>query len=263
MNLETIQAEVSDLKNRMESVAGCSEVVKEAYSLASTLKDKVSALETELTAKIQTIAELTSAQEAFLTEKEVAAKKKQDEDTEKEEKMKKVESELQQALETISAYKTKEEEMDKKEKKMKRSSALIQAGFDHDTVTATVDKFENLDDEAFAAITSLFAAKKAKDEADEEDMQKEKAGSKKDKAMTEDDEADLKKKSSKEKATTKKTEEDDEEEDKKDKVDASVLETAELTSQFNLGVGGESNSTIETTRAELVEFVSSRLGKKH
>jgi hypothetical protein len=63
-------------------------------------------------------------------------------------------------------------------------------------------------------------------------------------------------------------EEDKSEKDMKEKkkasevVDASVLDTAEVDNDVNLSVGGQEESTIEATRASLVEFISSRLGKK-
>lgn len=242
MNLEAVQAEVAELKARIESVAGCSEVVKEAYSLAAELKDKIVALETDLSAKDQTIAELTVAQEAMAAEKEEAAKKKSEEEAMMEEKMKKVASELEVAMETISGYKMKEEEMAKKEKKMKRVADLMNAGIDNDTANATADSFESLDDIAFEAITTLLAAKKDKEDKKTE---KEEAAKKDEKAMME-EEVPAKKKASEDNS-----------------VDESVLETAEVVAEVNLGVGSEAESEIEATRAALVEFVSSRLGKKH
>ena len=42
---------------------------------------------------------------------------------------------------------------------MKRMANLIEAGIDSESAEATVDKFESLDDEAFEAMTSLFAGK--------------------------------------------------------------------------------------------------------
>lgn len=241
MNLEAVQAEVAELKARIESVAGCSEVVKEAYSLAAELKDKIVALEADLSAKDQTIAELTVAQEALAAEKEEAAKKKNEEDAMMEEKIKKVASDLEAAMETIAGYKMKEEEMAKKEKKMKRAAALIEVGLDNETANATADQFESLDDDTFAAIVSLAGKMPPwlKDKKDKEEK-KEEAATK----PADDDEMHAKKKAS------------------EDTVDASVLETAEVTPEVNLGVGGETESALETTRAALVEFVSSRLGKK-
>ena len=45
-------------------------------------------------------------------------------------------------------------------------------------------------------------------------------------------------------------------------ADPSVLETAEVSQEVKLGIGGETENSVDTTRAALVEFVSSRLGKK-
>ena len=85
----------------------------------------------------------------------------------KEEEMKKMkaaleatQSELQAANETLAAYKMKEEEMAKKEKKMKRMATLIESGVEEEVASATVDKFENLDDTAFESIAALVAAVK-------------------------------------------------------------------------------------------------------
>jgi hypothetical protein len=125
--------------------------------------------------------------------------------------MKKVKSELEAANEVIAGYKSKEEEMAKKEKKMKRMASLVEAGFDSESASATVDKFESLDDEAFSAMTSLFAGKMP--------------------------------------PWLNKKDEETKEEDKSEK-------------SVNLSIGGDVASSEDTTRAELIEFVCARLGKK-
>ena len=63
----------------------------------------------------------------------------------------------------------------------------------------------------------------------------------------------------------KKTEEEKPAEKKKaseDFVDASTLEDVETAEDVNLSVGGETESQTDSTRAELIEFVCARLGKK-
>ena len=45
-------------------------------------------------------------------------------------------------------------------------------------------------------------------------------------------------------------------------VDSSILENVEVEDAVNLSVGSDEVSSIDTTRAELVEFVCARLGKK-
>ena len=134
--------------------------------------------------------------------------------------------ELETANEIIAAYKSKEEEMMKKEKKMKRMATLLEAGLDNETATSTTDKFEAIDDAAFEAMAAIFAAMKPKKE-EKEDKEE----------MVE------KKKASEEIA------------------DPEVLENVEVTEEVNLGIGGEVESEVDSTRAALVEFVRSRLSK--
>lgn len=227
MNLET---EVTELKTKVEAMQDCSEVVKDAYASASALQEKTTELENTIKAKETVLVDLQSALEAANLEKEEAAKKMAEEMMKKEEEMKKVKSELDAANEVIAAYKSKEEEMMKKEKNMKRMAALIEAGLDNDAATATVEKFDSLDDQTFDAMTSLFAAKMPpwlnKDKKEEEKMAEKKKAS-------------------------------------EEVVDPAVLDTAEEEKvDLNLGVGGETeSSSVEATRAALVEFVCSRLGK--
>ena len=145
-------------------------------------------------------------------------------------------AELTAANEVIAGYKTKEDEMMKKEKKAKRMASLVESGLDNETAEATVDKFDSLDDETFATVTSIVAAKKT---AKVEDETKEK-----DETSKEESEEPMKK--------------------KKASVDAdpSVLETAEVEESVNLSVGSDNESQIQNTRAALVDFVCNRLGKK-
>lgn len=232
--IEALVKDVAELKTRVESLGdtSCAEVTKEAYAAASTLKDKTLELDNTIKAQEVTITETQAQVEALLTEKEEAAKKMSEEKKMMEEEMKKVKSELEAANEAIAVYKMKEEEMAKKEKKMKRMASLVEAGVETELASATTDKFESLDDEAFEAITSLLsvAAKKGMTEKKEAEKVKEEA-------------------TEKEVSTT-------------ETVDASDLDDVEVTDQINLSVGTDADNGIDSTRAELVEFVCARLGKK-
>ena len=128
-----------------------------------------------------------------------------------------------------------EEEMAKKEKKMKRKASLLGYGFDEATSEATIEKFESLTDDAFDAMTALFAGKMPPW------LEKIKKG---------DDEETDKTKDSKKKASVEET------------VDSSALENVEVEETVNLGVGSDVQSSVNSTRAELIEFVCARLGKK-
>ena len=177
--------------------------------------------------------EETDKKEEEETDKEEAAKKTKEEMAKKDEEMKKVKSELNAALEAIAGYKIKEKEMAKKEKKMKRKASLIDNGVDAESAETVVEKFETMADDAFEAMTSLFAGKMPPW------LEKIKKG---------DDEEDKKTKEKKKASET--------------SADTDVLETVEVETEVNLGIGGDADSSAETTRAELVAFVSSRLGKK-
>lgn len=222
MNSENTQVEPT-------TDAAATSECSEAMALAAVSQEKITQLESTIQANETALTEIKASLEVLQTEKEEAAKKSKEEMDAKDEEMKKVKSELDMALEALAAYKAKEEEMVKKEKKMKRVASLVEAGVDADTATATVDKFESMDDDSFAALTVLLAAKKA---------------AVKDDNMEEETEDAMK--------MTKSTE----------TVDASVLDSVEVEEEVNLGVGGEKESAVEATRAALVEFVCSRLGKK-
>ena len=209
--------------DKVEAMNDCTELVKEAYAARDEFKAQAS--------------ELKAALDLLTQEKEEAAKnsdenfkKKQDEETQKDEKLMKLKSELDAALEAIAAYKDKEEEMKKKEARMNRKASLLEAGLDEESASSNVEKFEALDDESFNNMISLIAAMKPKMPASEDDAKKDK------KDMME-----------KKKASEDLTE---------------ALENVEVTEEANLTVGSdESEDEMTSTRAALIDFVYNRLGK--
>ena len=213
-NTMNLEQQIAELAEKMNSFAD-----------ASALKDKTVELENTIKAQEAALVEAKATIDAATEEKELAAKKMEEDMKKKEEEMNKVKSELDAANEIIASYMKKEEEMAKKEKKMKRMASLIEAGLDNEAASATADKFESLDDDAFSAMTSLFAAKMPPW---------------------------LEKKKKEEEAKPKASEVDTEE----------ALENVEADTDLNLGVGSEEDSQVESTRAALVEFVCARLGKK-
>jgi len=225
------QTIAEELKTEVAEVA--TEVTETTVEAAVTTE-----LEAEMMNKQKELDTLKSAYDTLKTQKEeemAAIQTKWDEEKTMMKKqqeemamiMNEMKAELNKANETIAAYKNKDEEMKKKEKKAKRLATLIEVGVDNTLAATTVDKLESVDDETFAAMTSLFSAKKV---ASEE---------------------------------TTITSETSKEEASENIADPSVLETAEVEADINLSVGGETTeSHIEATRAALVEFVSSRLGKK-
>lgn len=238
-----VVAEVAAPAEQTVTTEVIAETTTETTTEASVelLTQRIAELETQVVAQLEVIKTLE-------TEKEEAAKKMKDEDKEeeteaakktkedmakKDEEMKKVKSELDAALEAIAGYKMKEEEMAKKEKKMKRKASLMDNGVDAESAEIVVEKFETMADDTFEAMTSLFAGKmppwleKIKKDEDKEDTK------------------------TKEKKKASET-----------SADPDVLDTVEVEPEVNLGIGGDAESSADTTRAELVAFVSSRLGKK-
>jgi len=253
------EAVASTAENSAPVVAEVADQTTELEAAISVKDESIAALSSELEtlkSEYETLAKKLKEEKDKEEETEAAKKKMKEEMESKDEEMKKTKSELSIALEAIAAYKMKEammtdkeemmakkekemalkeEMMAKKEKKTKRKAALLSYGFDEETSEATLSKFESLSDDAFDAMTSLFAGKLPpwldkikKDDKDEEDM----------------------KKKDKNKASSEVP------------VDSSVLETVEAEESVNLSVGSDAQSSVNTTRAELVEFVCARLGKK-
>jgi hypothetical protein len=158
---------------------------------------------------------------------------------EKEEVLAKLELDLAAANEVIAAYKEQEENMKKKEKKMQRMASLIEAGVPEGVASSAVDSFETINDAAFEAIAAVFASQKKSDVVELTEEPKAESSAEKTSVETETE------------AKASVTE----------SVDASVLENVEVEKEVNLGVGSEDSSDVNSTRAELLEFVCARLGK--
>jgi len=223
----TMSSENLNPNDKVEAMNDCTELVKEAYAARDEFKAQASELETSLKSQQETLAEVKAALEALEAEKVEAMKMADEDKKKKDEEMKKMKAELDEALEVIAAYKDKEEEMKKKEATMKRKASLLEAGLDEESASSSVEKFENLDDEAFDNMVSLLAAMKPKKEDKKEEEE----------AMR------MNKKASQEELTE-------------------ALENVEVAEEANVTVGSdESEDTMTSTRAALVDFVYNRLGK--
>lgn len=184
-------------------------------------------LQSDLTALAENEASAKAELEKTISDLKSALSEKETEIQSKDQTIAEKLQQLEAANEIIAAYKSKEEEMMKKEKKMKRVAALVEAGLDNDTANSTAEKFETMSDESFEAMAAVFAAMKPK-KSEEVDKKEE---------MVE------KKKAS------------------EDNADPAILENVEVEEEVNLGIGGEVEQEIDSTRAALVEFVRSRLSK--
>ena len=265
----SVEQDVTDIKNKLVAMeTSCQEVVAEANASVDILKTEKASLESQLQTITNELTERENAMKKELEEVKASASEellalktsletriselseaiaaKDEEMKKKDEEMKKMKAELDAATETVAAYKTKEEEMMKKDKMMKRKASLVENGVEEDAALAFVEKFISLEDEAFDAMATLFAAVKMK----KEDAMKMKMKASEDETSEEETEA-MKMKDDKKK-----------EEKMTKKVTSSDLDSVETTNDLDITVGSDSSDEEDSTRAALVQFVYSKLGKK-
>ena len=235
--------------NSENTIMSSKEKVTVAEEIELTVSDDV-VYTKEASDSIQAkIAGLASANLEMEDEMAQAAKKTKEQIKKMQEEMDKMEDDSEAAIQAIrleldtansiiETYRAAEATMHKKEKNMLRKASLVDKGLDAEIVASILEKFDAMEDEAFDAMTFLFAAglppwlekyKKEKDGTKKEDPKKE----------------DPKKKAS------------------EDNSDISVLEDVEVEDSVSLSVSEESaESSLNSTRAALVEFVYSKLGNK-
>lgn len=214
-NTMSLETEIVEIKQQIVAMT----------DLSKNLETQNTELQASLEAAQKELAETKTAYDALLAEKEEAAENMK----KKKEEMEKMKAEILSVNEVLAGYKEKEAEMMKKEKKMSRKAALLDKGVDAETAEATVEKLEEVSDEIFESITTLWASKMPPW------MDKEK-----------------------------KKEEEEKKSKSSDVVDETVLESAEpeATADVNLGIGESEVDAEHSTRAALIEFVYNRLGKQ-
>jgi hypothetical protein len=266
---ENIEKQVAEISDKLDTVAASCEYTEEAKTLASELEKTNQTLEAAMKEKDEMLEAKSEELETLATkmeeekakkDKEMATKEEKSKSeleevlaskTELEEALKAAQTSLEEANEVIAGYKMKEEEEAKKEKMMSRKANLVEAGLDDDAASAAVEKFESLDDESFESMTSLLATMKPKEE---------------DKATKKEDaEAAGMPPALKEALEKKKEKEEKEKASESDVLEEaeSALEEVEAEETVDLSVGSdetETESAEASVRAELVEFVSARLG---
>ena len=136
---ESYEKQITDLQSQLA----------ESKAANKALEDKIVAeQQAEFDAKLNNLEETIAEQSTKIAEQEEAYKVLAEEAT-------KHEATIAEKEEAIAS---KQEELDvlyKKEAVMKRVAQLTEAGFDAEEATATVEKFESVDDETFSHIVSL------------------------------------------------------------------------------------------------------------
>lgn len=227
----TENTEVTTVTTENTEVVAQAEVdVQSLQSLNEKLQVDIVALTEASQNEINTIKEEAAKKDTELKNKEEELKHKEEEAKKMKAAIESMETELSSLNEVLAGYKTKEEEMLKKEKMLKRKAALVEKGLDNDTADSVVSKFESMSDDAFDTMASVFATLTSKKEA----------------VASEEVE----------------TETNTATESASQNADPAVLDSVEVQEDVNLSIGGEAESEMDSTRAALVEFVYSKLGKK-
>jgi hypothetical protein len=255
----SVEKDIADLKDKVEAMTGCGEILKEAYSRVSDLEAKVMQLEASMKEKEEEMAAMsnqTSILNEAIAEKDKTLeeyKKKMEYDVAQfdetkateiqeltsahEEAIKTIKEELVSANEAIEAYKAQEAELARQAKITSRISALVETGVTVEVAEATAKQFEGMDDDAFATIKALVGSNiPAWAQSQTEEAASDEASSEETEVVAEE-----------------KTE---------SAVSEDVLEDVEVENTVDLSVGSEDDSELETARASLVDFVYSRLGKE-
>jgi len=223
MSLESVEKNVAEIKNKIEAMTDCEKAINEAKTVASDLQIQNNELAETLKTTQAELSEVKSAFEAAVLEKEEAAKKMSEDMKKKEEEMQKMKAEFDATNEILAAYKDKEAEMMKKEKKMKRMASLMEIGLDQNAASETSDRLESLNDEHFDSFAQILKATLASQEETNQSETEVKA---------------------------------------EEKTESDILDTAEVSPEADLSVGGE-DDVEQNTRAALIDFMYSRLNKKN
>tara|TARA_B100000085_G_scaffold268455_1_gene278938 strand:+ start:521 stop:2167 length:1647 start_codon:yes stop_codon:yes gene_type:complete len=153
--------------------------------------------------------------------------------------------ELAEKDELLATYRKNEEDRMMAEMYKKRMATLIEAGLSEEDAEAATKTFESFDDEKFEAIVATLNKVSTQDPKPEEV-----------------EAAEAEEATEAEASEVEETSEEATEEAEETSEASEVLDSVEVEEEVNLGVGEESDSEVESTRAALVDFVYSRLGKK-
>lgn len=172
-------------------------------------------------------------------------KKEEEKEVEKAELTAMYEKKLAEKEELVGTYRQKEEERMMAEMYKKRMATLIEAGLSEEDAEAATKTFESFDDEKFEAIVATLNKVSTQDPKPEEV-----------------EAAEAEEATEAEASEVEETSEEATEEAEETSEASEVLDSVEVAEEVNLGVGEETDSEVESTRAALVDFVYSRLGKK-
>lgn len=252
-DLETINkeltAKVEALESQIQEVTSANESAIKEHEVAQaeavkTCEANVEAAKEELAAShAEAIEELNKASTLATEEATIKAEEAKAELCAMyDKKIAEMHEEMQKDKELLAQYKKQEEERMLAEMYKKRMASLLEAGLSEEDAEATLKTFESLEDEQFDGIVATLKKVSVQNQESTEVASVEESTEATDE-------------------TVETTEEATDSEDEASEA-AEILDEVEVEEEVNLAVGGEEVSETENTRAALVDFVYSRLGKK-
>jgi hypothetical protein len=241
--VEALEAQMQEATSANESAikeheAAQAEAVKSCEANVEAAKEELTTAHAEAIEELQK--ELTSsAEEATIKAEEAKAELCAMYDK----KLADMHEEMKKDKELLAQYKKQEEERMMAEMYKRRMASLVEAGLSEEDAEATVKSFESFSEEQFDSIVATLS----------------KVSTQNPESITEDTAETVEATESGAEETTEE-EATDSEEDTSEA--AEILDEVEVEEEVNLAVGGEEESEAESTRAALVDFVYSRLGKK-
>jgi hypothetical protein len=237
--VEALEKQIQETVSATESAtqeheAAQAEVAKTCEEMKVKLEADHAGATTELEASHEE--KLKEATEKLVAEHCADMKNKEDELSAMYEKK------LAEQEELLATYRKNEEERMMAEMYKKRMGSLVEAGLSEEDADITTKQFESLSDEQFESIVATLSKVSTQNLESAEEPIAETA-------------------ESSESGTEETTEEATDSEEGTSEA-SEILDEVEVEEEVTLAVGGEEESEAEHTRAALVDFVYSRLGKK-
>lgn len=233
--VEVLENQITDMTLAHESVT--QQHVQAAEEAAKACEANVTAIQQEMDTVKQELASMYENKTNMEKEKEelMAMYDK---------KIAEMSEEMQKDKELLASYRNKEEERMMAEMYKKRMASLVEAGLSSEDAETTAKQFESFTDEQFDSIVATLT--KVSTQNPESTQQVAEA-----EISTEANES----------GAEETSEEATDSEDETSEASA-ILDTVEVAEEVSLAVGGEEESEAHNTRAALIDFVYSRLGKK-
>ena len=240
--VEALEAQIQEITSANESAIKAHEDAE--LEALKTCEANVEAAKEELAAShAEALEELSKASTLATEEATIKAEEAKAELCAMyEKKMADMHEEMKKDKELLAQYQKQEEDRMMAEMYKRRMASLVEAGLSEEDAEATLKTFESFSEEQFDSIVATLSKVSTQNpesttEATTDNVETAESG-------------------------TEETPEEATDSDEETSEASEILDEVQVEEEVNLAVGGEEESEAENTRAALVDFVYSRLGKK-